>query len=179
MVNKPTIITFSGKAQAGKDSSANILKELLEKRGLRILRINYGDYIKYLAAMCLGWNGEKDETGRTTLQLLGTEKVRSVFPDFWVDSVIDVVKIFENDFDFILIADCRFPNELKRWKEEGYSSIPIHVERPGFDNGLTEEQKNHPSETALDEYWFVEYLKAINLVELEQEVIKKVLPLCC
>ena len=30
--------------------------------------------------------------------------------------------------------------------------VHVRIIRPNFDNGLTEEQKNHPSETALDGY---------------------------
>jgi hypothetical protein len=149
---KPTIVTFSGKAQHGKDTSASILKNLLEAQNKRVLIINYGDYLKYLAMKCLGWDGNKDEKGRTILQILGTEKVRNRFPDFWVNTVIDIAKIFEDDYDFILIADCRFPNEINRWLEESYNVISFHVFRPGFDNGLTPQQKAHVSETALDDF---------------------------
>ena len=32
--------------------------------------------------------------------------------------------------------------------------ITVRIERPNYDNGLTEEQKNHPSETELDGFCF-------------------------
>ena len=81
-------------------------------------------------------------------------------------------KAFEEEYNYVLIADCRFPNEIHRWREEGYPIISVHVERLGFDNGLTEEQKNHASETALDDYMFDVYLKATNLTELREEAKK-------
>ena len=168
---KQIIITFSGKAQHGKDSSAQILKQILQDEyGKRILTINYADYLKYLAAQYLNWNGEKDERGRTLLQWLGTEKVRTRFPDLWVDTVINIAQIFEGEYDCILIGDCRFPNEITRWVDEGYTVIPIHVERLEFDNGLTDAQKNHHSETALDDYPFRVKLKAYTLHDLEREI---------
>ena len=171
-MSKQTIITLSGQAQHGKDSSAQIIKEFLEENNKTVLIINYADYLKYLAKQYFGWDGEKDEKGRSLLQWLGTEKIRSKHPDFWVDVVINIAKVFEDEHEYVLIADCRFPNEIHRWKEYGYPIISVHVERLGFDNGLTEEQKSHTSETALDDYMFDVYLKATNLTELREEAKK-------
>ena len=172
-MGKPTIITFSGLAQHGKSESASLLKTQLEKQGKRVLIANYTDQLKHIARQYMGWNGEKDEQGRSLLQNLGVERVRR-FPCYWVDTVIGIAKIFEDDYDYILIADCRFPHDINRWKEEGYSIIPIHIERLGFDNDLTETQKFHPSETALVGYPFAVYLKARTLEELDNEISKKV-----
>ena len=177
LLSKPVIITFSGKARHGKDSSVKTLKSLLERQDKRVLSVNYADYLKYLAKQYFGWDGNKDKQGRTKLQRIGTEKVRARFPDFWVNSVINIVKIFEGDFDYILIGDCRFPNEINRWKEEGYEIIPLHVERLDFDNGLTQGQKNHLSETALSNFKFDMYLKARDLKELEENITMRILPL--
>jgi len=169
-MGKQTIFTFSGKAQHGKDSSVEILKRIIESRGEKALAINNADFLKYLARQYLGWDGNKDVKGRTILQQLGTEKVRTRFPNLWIDTVINIAKIFEDDYSYVLIGDCRFPNEIKRWQEEGYIVIPTHVERLNFDNGLTEEQKNHPSETALNHFEFAVNLKAETLDDLEKEI---------
>ena len=58
--------------------------------------------------------------------------------------------LFSENWDCAIIPDCRFPNEISRFKEAGYKTIHIHVERD-FESGLTEEQRNHPSENALNE----------------------------
>ena len=152
--NKPTIITVSGKARHGKDTFSNLLKDKLTQKGKRVLRIAYAEYMKYIATQYLGWDGRKNEAGRTLLQQLGTEKVRSKQPDFWVDNVIRLVNVLRSDFDYVIVSDCRYPNEIERWKDEGYEVIPVHVDRPGFESELTEEQKNHISETALDGHEF-------------------------
>jgi hypothetical protein len=57
--------------------------------------------------------------------------------------------MFEKEWDFVIIPDCRYPIELETM-EENFETVLLRVERPGFDNGLTDEQKNHPSETAID-----------------------------
>ena len=169
---KPTIITFSGKAQHGKDSSVGILKNLLEEKNIRVLAVNYAEYIKHLARQYFDWNGEKDEKGRSLLQWLGVANVNQGIPNFWVDNVIGITKLLEGSYDYVLIGDCRFPKDINRWEEEGYNVISVHVERLNYDNGLTEEQKNHPSEVSLDDFEFTVKLKVETLEELEVEIAR-------
>ena len=149
---------------------------MLEDDNYKVLCIHYADYLKFIANHYLGWDGNKDEKGRTLLQFIGVDKVRAIYPNFWVDTVIRFVKVFEDDYDYILIGDCRFENEIMRWKEEDYKVVSVHVERIFYENGLTEEQKNHSSETALDDFDFDSNLIASSLFELENEIRKKLLP---
>lgn len=139
------IISISGKAQHGKDTTATFLKDALEKRGKKVLVAHYGDLVKYVCTTFLGWDGKKDTAGRTMLQLVGTDTVRSKDPDYWVRFVLFMVDTLKDAgaWDYVLIPDCRFPNEV--------AGIHVRVTRPDFDNGLTEEQKAHLSETALDD----------------------------
>lgn len=175
-MNRPKIITISGQARHGKNATADIIKEKLIQQGQRVLIINYADYLKFLAKQYYGWNGEKDEAGRTLLQQLGTEKVRKKSPNFWVDTVIRTVNVLADDFDYVLIPDSRFKNEIDRFIKKGYNVTSIHVERLNFDNGLTEEQKKHPSETALNNYDFDIILEADTLDELKNKIEIWVLP---
>jgi hypothetical protein len=75
-------------------------------------------------------------------------------PTIWVDIVILFTKALFFDYDYVIVADFRFPDEHTRWVEEGYDVTTIRIERLNFDNGLTIEQKNHSSETSLDGYFF-------------------------
>lgn len=147
------VITISGYAMAGKDLSAIILKEKFEIFGKKVLIVHYADYLKFIAKQYYAWDGQKDERGRTLLQWLGTDKIRAIFPSFWVDAVVSLIKVFKSDYDFFLIPDARFVNELQTMKDNFYG-ICINIVRPNFDSGLTEAQKNHPSEKALDGYAF-------------------------
>lgn len=175
-ISKQTIITISGKARHGKDTSAKIIKKILEEKGKRPLKINYADFLKYLAAQYLNWDGKKDAAGRTILQQLGNEKVHR-FPTFWVDTAINIAKLFEDDYDYVIIADSRFPHDITRWIDEGYKIVPIHVERLNFDNGLTAAQKKHPSETALDNFNFAIKIRINTLRQLEAELRRKIMHL--
>ncbi len=162
------IITISGLAQHGKDTTATIFKNKLEKLGYKVLIIHYADYLKFICKQYFGWNGEKDINGRTLLQRIGTEKVRSKDPDFWVGIVEKFISVFGDDFDFILIPDTRFPNEIEYLKNKNYDVLSIRVNRINFENSLTEEQRNHPSEIALNNYKFdriIAYENGIEYVE--------------
>lgn len=154
-----TVITLSGKGQHGKDMSANIMKEIFESNGKKVIIIHYADYLKFIAKEYFGWSGEKDEKGRSLLQWLGTDKIRKVMPDFWVDIVVSFIKAFETDYDYFLIPDSRFENELTAIKEN-FDTLSIHVTRLNFDNRMTDEQKSHISETALDKHRFDWYIQS-------------------
>lgn len=172
-MNKPNIITISGKAESGKDLTATLLKEELEKIGKRVLIMHYADYVKYVSAKFFGWDGQKDEKGRSILQYIGTEKARSVNPNYWVDTIIEFIKVFGDDFDYILIPDCRFPNEVFRLEAKSLEVTSIHIERLGHENCLTPEQRLHASETAMDSFMFDYSIQAKTGVEnLRKEVVK-------
>lgn len=146
------IFLISGKAQAGKDTTANFLKEKLDGR---TLIIHNADYLKYIAKQYLGWDGNKDDTGRTLLQYLGTDLVRGKQnkPTFWVEKTCDLIEILKDDFDYFCVPDTRFKNEIYLPKSKFLDDvITIRVNRLKFDNGLTKEQKSHVSETDLDNF---------------------------
>lgn len=150
---KPLIVCISGSAGHGKDTFARMVKTLAERDKLKVLVTHYADLLKYMAEKFFDWDGKKDERGRSLLQHIGTELVRDKYPDFWTDFLVFGVDNFFGDrYDLILIPDCRFPNEIECWDDAGYETLWCDVTRPGYDNGLTEEQKRHPSETALSIY---------------------------
>ncbi|MDB7829215.1 hypothetical protein [Intestinimonas butyriciproducens] len=144
------VICISGKAQHGKDTTAGILKEQLESDGYRVLIAHYADLLKYICKQYFGWNGEKDEVGRHTLQYVGTDVIRAQKPDYWVDFITGLLEMFKDEWDYVLIPDCRFPNEIEQMKATGFDVIHLRVFRQNFVSPLTPEQQAHPSETALD-----------------------------
>jgi len=169
------VITISGKARHGKTTSAEIIAEKLEKKGNRVLITHYGDLLKYICEKFFGWNGIKDEIGRTRLQYVGTDVIREQRPNYWVDFTVGILQMFLNEWDYVLVPDCRFPNEIETLKEQNFDILSFKVIRPNFDNGLTEEQKKHPSETALDNYEDFDYIvKAENLEQLENRLVKAI-----
>ena len=76
-----------------------------------------------------------------------------------------------------MIPDCRFPNEVEVMKSN-FDTIHIRVVRPNFDSPLSDEQKKHPSETALDNYPYDELITndsnvsnlGINIISLAERI---------
>ena len=148
------VICISAKARNGKDTIAEMMKETLEDSGKSVLIAHYADLVKYIAKTFFDWDGEKDERGREILQYIGTDVVRAKIPDFWVNFIISILDLFGNNWDFVLIPDCRFKNECESLIKHGFDTKIIRVDRPNFVSPLTKEQQNHPSETSMDGYDF-------------------------
>ena len=144
------VIVISGKAQHGKDTTATYLQQGLETDGHSVLVAHYGDLVKYVCKTFFGWNGKKDEEGRTLLQYVGTDIIRSQDENYWVRFIAEIMRFFPDAWDFVLIPDCRFPNEVNYLKERGFEVFHLRIVRDNFQSPLTAEQQAHPSETALD-----------------------------
>lgn len=145
------VICISGKAGHGKDTFAGYLKAYLETHEKRVLIAHYGDQVKYICRQFFDWDGKKDEHGRSLLQRVGTDVVRKKKPRHWVDRVLEILEFFPDEWDYVLIPDCRFPDEIQRVMECGFDTLHVRIVRPGYEGNLTEEQKKHISETALDD----------------------------
>ena len=144
------VILISGHAQNGKDTCAAILKGRLIHEGYRVLVCHYADLVKYICTTFFHWNGLKDHQGRALLQHIGTDVIRERQPDYWVNFIIDMLTFFGDEWDYVIIPDTRFPNEVERIKEK-FDAVHLRVERKHFKSPLSAEQQNHPSETALDD----------------------------
>jgi len=144
------IIAISGKAGAGKDTTATFIKDYANGIGRKVLITHYADLLKYICRTLLGWDGVKDQRGRELLQVVGTDVVRKQDPDFWVRFMSDVLTLFHGQWDTVLIPDTRFPNEIEYLRQHGFDVIHLRIIRDGNTRNLTESQMHHASETALD-----------------------------
>lgn len=142
------IITISGRAQSGKDTTASIIKRKLEHRGYKVLITHYADPLKFVCKNFFGWDGQKDERGRTLLQFVGTDVVRKQDQDFWVRFVVTLLRFFDGNWDFVVIPDARFPNEVEIPEKENFVTTKVCINRPKNDGNLTNSQLLHPSETS-------------------------------
>ena len=146
------IIPISGKAGHGKDTLAQFMRTDLEVRGKRVLVCHYGDLLKYICCAFFGWDGQKDDAGRTLLQNVGTEVIRVEDPDYWVKFINSILQFFPDEWDYVLIPDTRFPNEIEKLDPAGMHPVyHVRVVRDGYST-LSKAQQHHISETALDNY---------------------------
>ena len=147
------VCCISAKARHGKDTAAELIKERLEYKGQRVLITHYADLLKFICVKFFGWNEVKDEAGRSLLQYIGTDVVGKKNPAYWAEFIVSILNMFEGTWDYVLIPDCRYPIEVETMKKQ-FDTTVLRVVRPDFDNGLTEAQKNHPSEVDMDTYDF-------------------------
>ena len=141
------IMTFTGMAHGGKDTTAKFVKEEFERQGKDVFCLAYGDYVKTLCARNFGYNEDEKEDYRDLLQQFGTDVVRQIEEDFWVRIVFTTIDMLRNVYDVFLISDARFLNELQPspWKL-GYPIFNVLVKRD-MDPDLIGEQNNHESES--------------------------------
>jgi phosphomevalonate kinase len=150
------IILISGKAGNGKDSVAKIIRDELVAKNQKVIITHYAKHMKDMLTEFYNWDGVKDEWARHKLQWMGTEKIRIAMnkPNFHVYRTCENIDIVQEDFDYFMVADCRFPNEIeyvkKYFGEENV--VSIRVTRLNYESTLTPEAQLHPSETALDDW---------------------------
>ena len=139
------LLLLSGKAQAGKDTFADSIQ------CLGFHKYSFANALK-TEALEGGWDGAKDERGRILLQELGSVW-RHYEPDHWIRRLQESIR-----HDMVAITDCRYLNEIslmQRWGyQNGYNVTTVRIERPGHDNGLSEDAKAHDSECELDDEGF-------------------------
>ena len=151
---KPTIYLIGGKAKHGKDTFSNYLKEAYESNGKEVIVTQLSKYIKYYAREMTGWNLTEEDKPRELLQQLGTNVIREKLgkDDLFIKRTIDDIDVYSCFYDCIIISDVRFKREILDIKAAFPDAISIRMFRPDFDNGLTAEQKLHPTEIDLDDF---------------------------
>lgn len=155
----PLIYLISGKARHGKDTTAAMIKTFYEQKGQKVINLQYSTYIKEYAKKISNWDGSEETKPRELLQKLGTEVIRqNIDPLFFVDAIIKDIKVYSYFFDVIVVSDIRTPEEIDYPKNNFKNAFSINVRRINFENGLSEEQKQHYTEIALDNYDKFDYI---------------------
>ena len=109
----PKIYIFAGKARAGKDTSADILKKYYEQNNKKTIILQYSFYLKEYAKKITGWDGSDENKPRQLLIDLGTGLIRNqINHNFFVDRMIQDIEIYSYYFDVIIISDARLVEEL-------------------------------------------------------------------
>ena len=147
------VILIAGKARAGKDTTSLLLKEIYTEKGKKTINLAYGNYIKEYAKNISDWDGRDETKPRSLLQRLGTDIIRKdIDPNFFVKRLCDDIKVYSYFFDVITVSDVRFPNEIDGPSAMFKDIIKIKIIRDNFVSNLTDVEKKHITETALDNY---------------------------
>lgn len=162
------IIGISGKAGSGKDTAAKMLEVLYAnpdisyedfankryKNFADIQVVHFADTLKETAQVLFRigeWETNTQEGKKTTINWIG-KTVRELLQGIGqglrdaIDPNLWVKILFANteDWSNYIIADVRYPNEIKAIKER--NGILLRIDRKGAGAG------NHSSEIALDDY---------------------------
>lgn len=150
----PKLYFIGGKARSGKSTVGTMIKEEYEGKGKKAVILSHSRYHKDYIKSFFGWDGSEDTKPRELLQQLGTEIIREKLnmPFFFINRMTEDIKILSYFFDVVVVNDVRFKAEIDKQKELFNNLISIRVVREDFDNGLTDKQKEHPSEVDLDDY---------------------------
>jgi hypothetical protein len=169
---KPKIIIISGKASSGKSLVGNIIKQNINNTVL----LAYADYLKMYAKNIANWDGSEDTKPRELLQQLGVELIKTKIDDnMLIKRIIEDIKVYSYFYDYIVITDARFPNEIESIKNEFDNVISIRVNRNIY--SLEKKYQNHSTETGMNEYNNYDYIinnnDDIKALELKvMEVVK-------
>ena len=156
------IIAFAGRKQSGKTTCSWYIENLVfrdfqQSHSCKIY--NFADPLKKDICMnilglsheqCYGSDLDKNTlthiqwgghylTAREVMQVVGTDILRTMYNNVWVNATIN--KIMREHLDLAIIADCRFPNEVESIKSAGGLVIKLNRNPHNSD---------HASEIALD-----------------------------
>ena len=125
MSNIKTIYLFTGKAQSGKNYIARELNKALSSEHKTVLELSFAYKLKSFISTLFDMPIEEVDkwklneqpftangtTMREILQRFGTDIMRKhVDKDYWIKFV--ATRIVNTDYNYYLITDYRFPNEL-------------------------------------------------------------------
>ena len=155
------IYMLGGKARSGKDTIAGFIKKYYEQKSKKCIIIQISTYIKYYAKKVLNWDESEETKPREFLQTSGT-MIRETFgQDFFINRIIDDIKILFNYADIIVVSDVRLPLEFDMVKNTFDNVKNIYVKRDDFDNNLGDRTK-HITEVALDNFKDYDYIISNN-----------------
>ena len=185
MTAPPVLIGVNGKARSGKDTTFAVIRDLFPGR---VERVAFADALREEARTTIDpqtgkplWDGVIPYTveGRAALQSIGHLR-RQSNPRYWIDKVFEHIRqraATPLGPDIFVITDVRYRNEADAVREAGGFVLRIarfNSDGSAYDNGMTAEQKRHPSEIELDGYhgFYAVVLNSETLHDLEFEVTR-------
>lgn len=148
------VVGLAGRSGVGKSTlAASYL------RPLGFMEVALADEIKIraIATGVAGYEdvfvGSKPPQVRTWLQEEGTERGRQVFgQDVWARALFARLrKVSETwGMDRFVVTDVRFVNEVEYIRSHGGIVLRVDAPERNRNNGMTDEQRRHQSETDLD-----------------------------
>ena len=154
------IYLLAGKAGSGKDLMGRYMKTQYDFAGHNACILHITTPLYEYARNYFSWNGNMAEKPREFLQEMGIEVIQKQLGKkyFLLDRLCEDVDILKNFFDVFIITDGRLLFEFEELKRRFPSIKIIHVIRDNYENELTEQEKQHVTETEMDDYTDYDYI---------------------
>lgn len=167
----PKIFILSGTAGSGKDTVAKIIKNYYNDKST--IQVAFAYYIKDYVKRMSNWDGSENTKPRELLQQLGIELVKNkIDSKLFINRVLEDIEVFSYFYDIIIVNDARLIDEIADLKLKYPNSVSIRINRTNYDNKLTLNQKEHITETGLNDYYNFDY--TINNQGNYEELLKEV-----
>lgn len=166
------IFVVSGKAGSGKGEVSKLIKEYYTYKLENTVITEYSKYLKNFAVELSDWDGNPNTKPRTYLQELG-DKIRRLDNKFFINKMIEDLKVYEELVDNVVIEGARFPEEIEDIRLNYDNVYAIYVENQHGSSNLTLEEQSHITETALENYDEFDYILANDTMDsLKDKVFK-------
>ncbi|MDD3453530.1 MAG: hypothetical protein PHN42_04615 [Bacilli bacterium] len=175
ILRNPKIFVIYGKARSGKNTVSDIIREFYNQKNLKTLNISYSEAVKNYAMKLTSWDGNEKTKPRSLLQMLGTDIVRNKIDEmFFVNRLMNDIKFYSYFYDVLTISDARFINEIETPKKLFKDVVIIKVINPNSNSDLTLSEKQHISETELDDFKNYDYeiINNSDIKQLKEKIIK-------
>ena len=134
-----TIVLINAVARSGKDTFAEMLVSCLNHQNKLGIILPNALGVKEVASKVYGWNGDKDEKGRSLLIDItntGYKYDKYFWENYSNQHLRHLEKMVNYKFDYVLVPDFRYPVTKTYYECLGYRVVTIYIARPEFDNEL-------------------------------------------
>ena len=168
MIDGTFVVGISGKAGSGKDTFANMLYEVLNRKEINIHKLAFADTLKDIIYELWGVNSQTQEETLAIVECSSGDKAvrdllitigpifREIDSDVWVKAITRRISQYDRFkvglTSIVIITDVRYPNEKQ------ICDVTIRVKRDDAQTNLNKSQQQHESEIAItdnDEFDFV------------------------
>lgn len=176
------IFVIGGKAESGKTTFGNYLKEYLKDYGYKPCVMHITDPLYQYAEKYFDWNRYTDQKPREFLQKMGIEVIQQKMGkrDFLLNRLYEDIDILSNFFDTFIITDARLVHEFESIRDHFDDVVTIKLARK-HKNSLSIDENNHITEKDLDNYNYFDYIvintslsdlnsSALDIVKREEEL---------
>lgn len=162
-MNEKIVILVAGKIDCGKNTFVAYLQKFLQRQMYQtafalplkdMCKEAFRPLADYLNKGTFGpplildesWYEQKTAVTRLILQAVGTDIVRKIRPDYWIERAIETITARPEPV--VALTDWRFPSEYIGVNDH-FHTVAIRIRRPALRTGKVHE---HESETALDNF---------------------------